>query len=102
MIERLLQLPSRLLADVDPGKVNIPKTAADNNLVAHIFQIVFPIIGGLALLMIAVAGFRYTISGGDPGAVQKAKNQIIYSLVGLIIAIAGFAIVSFTLNRVAG
>lgn len=92
-------ISTRLLAAFDANDVKIPHTSTAYGTLIHIMEIVFPIIGAIALLMVVIAGFRYTISSGEPAAIQKAKNQIIYSMIGLVIAIAGFVIVSFAIAR---
>ena len=56
--------------------------------------------GALALLMLVIAGFRYTISGGDPTAVANAKRQITYVLVGLIVIALAATIVNFVLGKI--
>lgn len=53
------------------------------------------VIGGLSVVMIIVAGVMYTISAGDSGKVSKAKNMLIYSIVGLLVAFFAFAIVNW-------
>ena len=58
------------------------------------------IIGILAVIMIIVGGVMYTTSAGDQAKVTKAKNIIIYGLVGLVIAILAYAIVSFVLDKI--
>ncbi len=62
-------------------------------------SVVFGIIGALALLMITVSGLRYIISAGNPEKTSKAKNGIVYSLVGLVIALSAEAIVTFVVKR---
>jgi hypothetical protein len=48
--------------------------------------------------MIIVAGIRYTTSGGDASSVTAAKNTLMYSIIGLVVAILAFAIVNFVLK----
>jgi hypothetical protein len=56
------------------------------------------IIGAVAVIMLIIGGIRYTVSGGDSGAVTSAKNTILYAVVGIIVAILAFAIVNFVLG----
>lgn len=86
-----------LATAISPG--DLPKPAADQDHVKAVLAIVFGIVGALALLMITVSGFRYVLSAGDPQRISKAKNGIIYSLVGLAIAIAAEAIVAFVVGN---
>jgi len=76
---------------------SLPRVDVSNNgtFIPTVLGIVFGIAGGLALLMITVSGLRYILSAGSPEKISKAKNGIIYSLVGLAIAIAAESIVYF-------
>ena len=56
---------------------------------------IYPVAGSLALVMIIVGGINYSTSMGDPGKVAKAKNTILYAIVGLVVVIFAFAITSF-------
>lgn len=52
-----------------------------------------------SVIMVIVGGFRYITSSGVPQTAQAARNTIIYALVGLTVAFAGGAIVTFVLER---
>ena len=41
-------------------------------------------------------------STGDAGKVKKAKDTILYALIGLIICVLSFAIVNWTIKNVIG
>lgn len=56
------------------------------------------LLGAIAVVMIVVGGIRYTTSNGDSGAITSAKNTILYSVVGLVVAIMAYAIVNFVLD----
>lgn len=86
------------LSEITPG--DLPQTTADKAHLLEIKNIVLNIIGAMALLLIVIAGFRYVVSAGDPQKAAKARNGVVYSLVGLVIAIAANAIVTFVINRV--
>jgi hypothetical protein len=80
---------------------SLPKTAATSSTVKTVLTIVDTIIGALALLFITIGGFRYVLSQGDPQATGKAKNTILYALVGVVVAISAQIIVTFVVGRVA-
>lgn len=56
------------------------------------------IIGAIAVLMIIYGGFKYVTSAGDSTALSSAKNTILYAVVGLVVAIAAYAIASFVVD----
>lgn len=57
------------------------------------------LIGALSVIMLIWGGIRYTISRGDSGEVNNAKNTILYAIVGLIVSILAFAIVNFVVAK---
>ncbi|MBR3256948.1 hypothetical protein IKG02_01510 [Candidatus Saccharibacteria bacterium] len=77
----------------------IPKNDAatfQTNAISWLFFAV----GAVAVVMIIVSGLRMSASAGDPGAVTKAKNTMIFSIVGLIISVLAFVIVNFVLTKI--
>ena len=57
------------------------------------------LIGALSVIMLIYGGIRYTISGGDAGAVTNAKNTILYAIVGIVVAVLAFAVVQFVIGQ---
>lgn len=55
-------------------------------------------IGSTALVFLIIGGVRFSMAYGNEEAVEKAKNQVIYALVGLMIALLSYAIVSIIVN----
>lgn len=66
--------------------------------VKDILNVVFLVVGILAVIMIIVGGVFMMISAGDPGKIKRAKDTIIYSVIGLIITLLAFAIVNFVVG----
>lgn len=56
------------------------------------------VVGALSVLMIIVSGIMYTTSTGDAQRVAKAKNTLMYSIVGLVVAFLAYAIVNWVLT----
>lgn len=82
---------------------NLPNSSGDdpaNNQVANALEIVFGVMGALAVLMIVIAGLRYMLAGGDPSKVANARNTIIYSVIGLVVALTAYSIVYFVVRNV--
>lgn len=61
---------------------------------------VFVVLGALALFMIVLAGFNYVNARGQPEAVEKAKNRLMYALIGLVLAASAYGIVNVFLEKV--
>lgn len=66
----------------------------------QIINVALGLIGFVAVVMIILGGFQYITSSGDAAKVTKAKNTILYGIVGLVIALLAFAIVNFVLTNV--
>lgn len=59
----------------------------------QVIGLVLGILGGIAIIMIVIGGIRYTLSGGDAGQTKSAKNTIMYSVIGLVVAMFASGIV---------
>lgn len=78
---------------------NLPRAHANSSALHDVLQIVFAILGALAVLMIVLGGLRFITAQGNPQETGKARNTIIYAIVGLLIAIAAEALVSLVLGH---
>ena len=70
------------------------------NKVKDIINTVLYVVGVLTVVMVIIGGVQYTTSGGDQAAVTKAKNTILYGIVGLVIAVLAYAIVNFVVGKI--
>ena len=57
-------------------------------LLPNILGWVFGAFMVITALMLIVAGYMFVTGGGNPEAIGKAKNMLVYALVGLAIALA--------------
>ena len=69
------------------------------DIITTIINVMLFIAGALAVIMIIYGGIRYITAHGDEKQVKVAKDTIVYSVVGLIIAIIAYALVTFIFNR---
>ena len=70
-------------------------TDGENGVFRAIVNIMLFIVGAVAVIMLIVGGLRYVISSGDQNQVTAAKNTILYAIVGIVVAVLAFAVVSF-------
>ena len=68
----------------------------------NIIQAVIGILGLACVIIIIIGGIQYMTSSGDAGKVKKAKDTIMYGIIGLVIALLAFAIVNFVLTSISG
>jgi hypothetical protein len=74
-------------------------TGADA-IIPRFINIMLFSVGILAVVMLIYGGLRYVISGGNDSKVKDAKNTILYAIVGLIVAILGYALVNWVVANV--
>lgn len=67
-------------------------------VVKNIINIIIGVVGVVAVVMMIVGGISFITSQGDAAKVTKARNTILYGVVGLIVALLAFAIVNFVLS----
>ena len=77
------------------------KIDGDSGLVKSVVNILLWVIGILSIIMIIFSGIRYVTSAGDASKTKAAQNTLIYSVVGLIVAIMAWAIVNLVVNKFA-
>ncbi len=70
--------------------------------VVRIIQDVLSFMALVAVIVIIVAGIRLVVSGADEGQREKARNTVIYAVVGLILILLAQAIVGFVNNFLQG
>jgi len=77
------------------------KSADDDisTVIAAVVNVLLFIIGIIAVIMIIIGGIMYAVSSGDSGAVTRAKNTILYAVVGLAVAFFAYAIVNWVVMR---
>ncbi len=84
-----------VLPNSDPSVVDPAQGA-----MGDVLRIVFGISASVALLIIVISGFRYILAAGDPGKTAQAKKAILYAVIGLIVSMAAFSIVTIVLKAV--
>ncbi|HSX48354.1 MAG TPA: pilin [Candidatus Nanoarchaeia archaeon] len=75
----------------DPSKLKTVWRTVTNTLVF--------VVGTVAVLMIIIGGLMYVLSAGDPSSTKKAKDTILYAIIGVVVAILAYAIVKFVLIK---
>ena len=63
---------------------------------------VIGVLGLVAVVVIIIGGIQYMTSSGDAGKVKKAKDTILYGVIGLVICVLAFAIVNFVISNIIG
>lgn len=77
------------------------KSTGDNatNTIKNIINVLLYGLGIVAVIAIIIGGFVYVTSNGDAAKIKKAKDIILYAVIGLVVALLAFAIVNFVIQR---
>lgn len=94
----------KLLAQVPIDTSPLPKAGLDasgnpsTTLMTDVLNVIFGILAAIAFVSVVYGGFKYVISQGDPTKTAKAKDIIMYSIIGLVISLSAFGIVNLFLQ----
>lgn len=77
----------------------LPTFTADN-VVQNILNMFYVIIGAVAVIIMIISGFMFTVAGSEPSTLTRAKNMIYYAVIGLAVDIFAFAITAFIIGRI--
>ena len=95
-------LHSKALADSIPTDLSISSlggTPSDpGDIISTITNTLLTAAGVISVIMIIVGGIMYALSAGDSGKAGKAKDTILYSVIGLAITMLAYAIVNFVIK----
>ena len=82
-------------------KLNLPnQNPISAGTIQGVLSLIFSLLGGVAFLFIIYGGIKMITSEGTPEVFAKARNTIIYAVIGLVICISAFTIVNFVVDRV--
>ncbi len=89
-----------LIAAVDANLIGIPIVAADDATLQNAINATFFVVGAVTVLFILIGAIRYIISTGDSNSTKRAKDTIVYAVIGLVVTIISFLIVQLILYAV--
>jgi amino acid transporter len=78
---------------------NVPTGSANQVLDAGL-NIVYFVAGVIAVIVVIYAGFTLVTNGSEPDAVKRAKNTLLYGVVGIIVIASAFTITWFFIGRI--
>lgn len=85
---------------IDPNEIGLKDPATDPNAtLANVLTTVYTWAGIICVLVIVIAGLLYTTSTANASHTKRAREAIIYAVVGLIVIIMAFTITQFVLGR---
>jgi heme O synthase-like polyprenyltransferase len=85
---------------INPQDIGLKDPPTDANVVmGDVLTAVYFWAGVVAVVVIIIAGIIYTSSAGNPTNTKRAREAIIYSIVGLVVILMAFVITQFILGR---
>lgn len=63
------------------------------NIISNIVMWALGIFGFIAIIGFVISGIMYLTSTGDDTAMKKAKNQMLWSITGVIVGLIGYIII---------
>ena len=96
-----IALGANFSADCTKAEDGCLNSAIDvKNMVTNVIQWVIGVAGVVSAIFVVIGGISYTTSGGDPSKLQKAKQTILYALIGLTIVALAEIITAFVSNMI--
>ena len=86
------------VTQLNPNEIGVPKVQA-GTAITGILNTVYFAAGIVAVIVIIVSGFFYVLSNGDASKIKRAKDGILYSVVGLVIVMSAFLITNFVIGQ---
>lgn len=76
------------------GHEGPPKISDILLVVKNIIRLLAPVAGLAFFIMIVVGGYQFLTSGGDPKGVAQARTTLTYAILGIILVVAAWLILS--------
>ena len=89
---------SLLLAAISlsPTDVGLPtSTGRITDIVINVTKLLMALIGSLSVIFVIVGGIQMAAAAGNPKNFARGRETVLYAVVGIIVAIAAYGIVSF-------
>lgn len=92
-------LPITALADFSSGEVPFASNPQNFNvftivsdIITKILNLMWVVLVAFAMIMFLVAAFQFLSAQGEPEEIKKARNSLIWGVVGLAVAIIAFSL----------
>ncbi len=84
-----------------PGQIGTTLGTSTQDIrvtIARIVRVALGLLGTVALLLVLYAGFTWMTAAGDETKIERAKKTLSAAVIGLVIIMSAFAIVSYILS----
>lgn len=95
MLDRLALAVIKL----SPDQTGLPNSVGDVGVaITRTIALLMSVLGGLAVVFIMVGGVQIATAAGSPTRLKQGRETVLYAVVGLVVAAAAYAVVSFIGN----
>ncbi len=77
------------------------KAGSFEKILEEIAKVVGGIVGSVAAIMFVISGIMFSLSGGNPNMIQKAKSCLLYAVIGAVVALSA-TIIAATITTIIG
>ncbi len=85
---------------IDPGAIGITNPAKNaDTVVMGVLTTVYMWAGIVSVVVIVIAGYLYVTSAADASQTKRAKDAVLYALVGLIVVMMAFVVTQYVVGR---
>lgn len=98
----MMALPGLALAQFSaPSGTGLPVNSLFD-IISNIMYWLLAIVGIVGVIGFAIAGILYLTAGGDEARIDTAKKAMLYSIIGVIVALAGLVALRFASGLLGG
>ncbi|MEK7603351.1 MAG: pilin [Patescibacteria group bacterium] len=76
-----------------------PNVSTNDTTLGNVLNMVYAVVGAICVLMITFGGFKYVMSRGEPAELAKAKDTILYAVIGVAVVMFAFTITRFVVKK---
>lgn len=102
MVGMLAVVPLFVSAQAQPAAGGTPDYPFGMTMMTWLKNVLNLLFGGIiiiAIIIIVLSGYDMIVAQGDPTKAAKAKEQIAWAVIGIIVALVALALVNFVLLK---
>jgi hypothetical protein len=69
-------------------------TSTPSDILKNVINYALAIVGFLGILGFVISGIMYLVSAGDEDLAKRGKTYMVYSIIGVIIALVGYVVMA--------
>ena len=97
---------TKFAAPFNPGNISGGSATGSNadlgGAIINVLNGVLGVLAAVAVVVIVIGGINYMTSTGDAAKVKKAKDTILYAVIGLVVCGLAAIIVNFVVKKIIG